>query len=83
MVAQSNSCAFVIADKDPHFGGGFNGNSCISGQNLIDMSSKGANQCANNSPGTAVAAGPVQVDNIPAQTLCLVSKDHPEICAVN
>jgi hypothetical protein len=83
MVAQSNGCAFVIADKDPHFGGGFTGNSCITGQNLIDMSVKGANQCAGNSPGTAIAAGPVQVNNVPAQSLCLVSKDHPEVCAVN
>ena len=83
VVAQSNSCAFVIADKDPHFGGGFTGNSCISGQNLIDMSIKGANQCAGNNPGTAVAAGPVQSLGVPAQTLCLVNKAHPEVCAVN
>lgn len=83
LVAQSNNCAFVIADKDPHFGGGFTGSSCITGQNFIDMSVKGANQCAGSSPGTGVAAGPVQVNNVPAQTLCLANKEHPEVCAVN
>lgn len=83
VIAQSNSCAFVIADKDPHFGGGFTGSGCISGQHLIGMSVKGASQCASTSPGTAAAAGPVQVDGVPAQTLCLLSKDHPEVCAVN
>lgn len=82
-MAHANNCAFVIADKDPHFGGGFTGYSCITGQNLIDLSRKGIDQCQGNSPGTAVTAGPVQVDGVPAQTLRFVRKEHPEVCAVN
>ncbi|KAF2754207.1 hypothetical protein EJ05DRAFT_152625 [Pseudovirgaria hyperparasitica] len=83
VIKEYYSCAFVIADKDPRFGGGLTGHSCISGQNLVDMSIKGAEQCDRYSPGTAVAAGPVRSFGVPAQALCLVSKDHPEVCAVH
>jgi hypothetical protein len=80
IVAQYQSCAFVIADKLPSFGG-FPGYSVISGEVMRNFAIDGANQCAGNER-TAIAAGPFQPFGVAAQTLCLVSPDHPEICAV-
>ncbi|KAI0542146.1 pectate lyase superfamily protein-domain-containing protein [Xylaria digitata] len=80
MVYSNTNCAFVISDKYPTFGG-FPGYSVISGEVFRNFAIIGANQCAGSSK-TAVAAGPFQPFGIPAQSLCLVHPDHPEICAV-
>jgi len=80
IVYQNNGCAFVISDKLPSFGG-FPGYSTISGGVFRNMAIAGANQCAG--PGrTAIAAGPFQPFGVVAQTLCLTSPAHPELCAV-
>ncbi|KAF9885051.1 hypothetical protein FE257_000782 [Aspergillus nanangensis] len=81
LVDQYNTCAFVISDKYELFGGNFPGWSVISGQVMRNFAVTAANQCA-GSYKTAVAAGPFQPGNWVAQSLCLTSPDHPEICAV-
>ncbi|KAI2788237.1 hypothetical protein POX_e06250 [Penicillium oxalicum] len=80
LVAQYNSCAFVISDKLPSFGG-FPGYSVISGQVMRDFTITAANQCSGTGK-TAIAAGPFQPFEVVAQSLCLTSPDHPEICGV-
>ncbi|KAI1327924.1 pectate lyase superfamily protein-domain-containing protein [Xylariaceae sp. FL0255] len=81
LVYEADGCAFVISDKDPLFGSEYPGFSVISGEVLRNFAVDAANQCAGLSK-TAIAAGPFQPFNSIAQSLCLTSPDHPEICGV-
>ncbi|RFU25830.1 hypothetical protein B7463_g10508, partial [Scytalidium lignicola] len=80
IVYEGNGCAFVVSDKLPSFGG-FPGYSVISGEVMRNFAVTAAQQCAGISK-TAIAAGPFQPFDVVAQSLCLTSPDHPEICGV-
>ncbi|KAF2272061.1 pectin lyase-like protein [Westerdykella ornata] len=81
VVYQNQGCAFVIADKYQDFGSCFPGWSIIGGSIFSQMSRLGGNQCS-GTKRTAMAAGPFQPCNFPAQTLCLTHPAHPEVCGV-
>lgn len=48
---------------------------------MRDFTITAANQCSGTGK-TAIAAGPFQPFEVVAQSLCLTSPDHPEICGV-
>ncbi|KAF1985452.1 hypothetical protein K402DRAFT_109487 [Aulographum hederae CBS 113979] len=79
VIAQRGSCAVVIADKDPHYAGGFIGSSCVSGKDFMDFTRIAANQCG--APAAAVMASREQSVGWPVASWCLTSVDHPEVCS--
>ncbi|KAI4237903.1 MAG: hypothetical protein LQ349_001503 [Xanthoria aureola] len=85
LLAQSSGCAFVIANKQPSFGG-FPGSSCVTGAQMDQFIRGAANRCAGAGAGgddgvVALQVGPdVMSGGVRSDTYCLVGEGEPGVC---
>lgn len=74
--------ALVLADKNSNWGGGATGSSTIKAGQLRDLAYWSSGACYGTNRATAAMGGRMDLGQS-LNSICMVSKDHPEICGLN